>query len=32
MSHEGGFPLDEFTKIRAWIDRIRSQPDFVPMA
>jgi glutathione S-transferase len=32
VSHEGGFPLDEFTKIRAWIDRIRSQPDFVPMA
>jgi glutathione S-transferase len=31
VCHEGGFPLDEFPKIRAGIDRVRSQPDFVPM-
>ena len=31
VADEGGFPLDNFSKIRAWIDRIRAQPGFVPM-
>jgi glutathione S-transferase len=31
VSHEGGFPLDDFPKIRAWIERIKRQPAFVPM-
>jgi glutathione S-transferase len=31
VSHEGGFPLDEFPKIRAWIERIKRQPAFIPM-
>ncbi|HEX7231663.1 MAG TPA: glutathione S-transferase family protein [Candidatus Binatia bacterium] len=31
MSHEGGFPLDKFPTIRAWIDRVKAQPGFVPM-
>jgi glutathione S-transferase len=31
VAHEGGFPLDDFPKIRAWIERVRSQPRFVPM-
>ena len=32
VAHEGGFPLNDFPKIRAWIDRIKKQPGFVPMA
>ena len=31
VAHEGGFPLDHFPKIRAWIRRVQSQPGFVPM-
>ncbi|MGE5304970.1 MAG: glutathione binding-like protein, partial [Alphaproteobacteria bacterium] len=31
VSHEGGFPLDDFPKIRAWLDRIRAQPGYIPM-
>jgi len=31
VSHDGGFPLDDFPKIRAWIERVRSQPRFIPM-
>jgi glutathione S-transferase len=31
VSHEGGFPLDDFPKIRAWIERVKKQPGFVPM-
>lgn len=31
VSHEGGFLLDEFPKIRAWIERVKTQPQFVPM-
>ena len=31
VSHEGGFPLDSFPKIRAWIERVKVQPRFVPM-
>jgi glutathione S-transferase len=32
VSHEGGFPLDEFPKIRGWIERVKSQPGFIPMS
>jgi len=32
VSHEGGFPLDDFPNVRAWIERVRSQPRFVPMS
>lgn len=31
VSHEGGFPLDDLPKIRAWIERIKAQPGYVPM-
>ena len=31
VSHEGGFPLDDFPKIKSWINRVESQPRFVPM-
>ena len=32
VSHEGGFPLDDFPAIRAWLGRVQAQPGFVPMA
>ena len=31
VSHEGGFPLDDFPNIRAWLKRVKSQPRFIPM-
>jgi len=31
VADEGGFPLDDFPKIRAWIERVKAQPGFVPM-
>jgi glutathione S-transferase len=31
VSHEGGFPLDDFPKIRAWIERVQAQPGFASM-
>ena len=31
VSHEGGFPLDDFPKIRAWIEHVKSQPGSIPM-
>jgi glutathione S-transferase len=31
VAHEGGFPLDDFPKIRAWIERVTAQPGFAPM-
>ena len=31
VAHEGGFPLDDFPKIRGWIERVRAQPRFAPM-
>jgi glutathione S-transferase len=31
VAHEGGFPLDEFPQIRAWIERVKAQPGFVPL-
>ena len=31
VADEGGFPLDDFPKIRAWVERVEAQPGFVPM-
>jgi glutathione S-transferase len=31
VAHEGGFPLDDFPKIRGWTERVRAQPRFAPM-
>jgi glutathione S-transferase len=31
VSHQGGFPLDDFPQIRRWIERVESQPRFVAM-
>jgi len=31
VAHEGSFSLDDFPKIRAWIERVKAQPGFVPM-
>lgn len=31
LSHEGGFPLDDFPKIRTWIERVKTQRGFIPM-
>jgi glutathione S-transferase len=31
VAHEGGFPLDDFPKIRGWIERVRAQPRFAPI-
>jgi glutathione S-transferase len=31
VSHEGGFPLDDFSRIKAWIERVQTQRGFVPM-
>ncbi len=31
VADEGGFPLDEFPNIRAWVGRVRQQPGFVTM-
>jgi glutathione S-transferase len=30
VSPQGGFPLDDLPKIRAWIDRVKAQPGFIP--
>ena len=31
VAHEGGFPLDDFPKIREWIERIKKQAAFIPI-
>jgi glutathione S-transferase len=31
LAPEGGFPLDDFPHVRAWLDRVRAQERFVPM-
>jgi glutathione S-transferase len=31
VSHEGGFPLDNFPKIRAWMERVKAQPGYISM-
>jgi glutathione S-transferase len=32
VSHEAGFPLNDFPKIRAWIERVKGQPGFISMS
>ena len=32
VAGEGGFPLDNYPKIRAWIERVKRQPRFVSMS
>lgn len=32
VAHEGGFSLDDFPNVRAWLDRVRNTSGFVPMA
>ena len=31
VAHEGGFDLDEYPAVRAWLQRIKSRPAYVPM-
>ena len=31
VADEGGFPLDDFPKLRAWIQRVTAQPGFITM-
>jgi glutathione S-transferase len=31
LAHEGGFSLDDFPKIRVWIERVKARAGFVPM-
>ncbi|MGZ8490497.1 MAG: glutathione S-transferase family protein [Candidatus Binatia bacterium] len=32
VADEGGFPLDDFPKIRGWIERVTEQRKFLPMS
>ena len=32
VADEGGFPLDDFSRIRNWLDRVRSHSSFIPMS
>ena len=31
VADEGGFPLDDFPKVRGWIERVQTQAEFVAM-
>jgi glutathione S-transferase len=31
VAHESGFPLDDFPKIRAWLERVKRQRGFITM-
>ena len=31
VAHEGGFPLDDYPAIRAWIERTKGRPNYLPM-
>jgi glutathione S-transferase len=31
VAHEGGFHLDGFPAIRAWLERVRKQPGHIPI-
>jgi glutathione S-transferase len=31
VAHEGGFPLDDFPKIRAWIEQVKAQAGYIAM-
>jgi glutathione S-transferase len=32
VAHEGGFDLSRFPAVRAWLERVRSQPGHIPIA
>lgn len=32
VAPEGGFDLEPYPAVRAWLDRVRAQPDHIPMA
>jgi glutathione S-transferase len=32
VAHEGGFELAKFPAVRAWLDRVRSQPGYLAMS
>ena len=31
VAHEGGFELEEYPAIRAWLDRVATEPGHVPI-
>ena len=31
VAHEGGFELERFPALRAWLERVRAQPRHVPI-
>jgi glutathione S-transferase len=31
VAHEGGFDLERFPALRAWLERVRGQPRHVPI-
>lgn len=31
LSHEGGVSLSDHARVRAWLDRVKALPDFLPM-
>ena len=31
VADEGGFPLDDFSKIKAWVERVKARPYFIRM-
>jgi len=31
VAHEGGFELEEYPAVRAWLERVRSQPRHIPI-
>ncbi len=31
VAHEGGFSLEPYPAVRAWIERVAAQPDYVPI-
>jgi glutathione S-transferase len=32
VAHEGGFPLEDFPKIRGWIERVKKLPKYLPLS
>ena len=31
VAHEGGFELSRYKRVNGWLERVRNQPDHVPM-
>jgi hypothetical protein len=31
MAETGGYKLESYPSVRAWIARVRGQPDFIPL-